>query len=197
MLFYGKQATSIIQGIEGASTPQMENISGVPQITVTYDRVRLANNGVTVQQVNDILQASFAGRKTGVVYENERKFDMVVRLKEEYRQNIDQVANLFVPTKSGVLLPLSELATVNFITGPAQISREEGKRRVVIGFNIENGYDVASVVSELQKNMNQKLQLSSGYYLKYAGSFQNLEGSKCPFSMGCTGGLVINLLFAL
>lgn len=191
LLFYGKQATSIIQGIEGASTPQMENISGVPQITVTYDRVRLANNGVTVQQVNDILQASFAGRKTGVVYENERKFDMVVRLKEEYRQNIDQVANLFVPAKSGVLLPLSELATVNFINGPAQISREEGKRRVVIGFNIENGYDVASVVSELQKNMNQKLQLSSGYYLKYAGSFQNLEEANARLAWAVPAALLL------
>ncbi len=195
LLFYGNKVSEIIKQVPGASTPQMENISGLPQITVEYDRVRLANNGVSVQEVNDIIAAAFAGRVTGSVYENERKFDLVVRLNEENRQTIDNVANLFVPTKAGVLLPLSELATVAYKNGPAQISREEGKRRVVIGFNITGGRDVASVVREIQDKMDKQLKLTSGYYLQYAGSFQNLEEANARLSWAVP--LALLLIFFL
>ncbi|WP_312136076.1 CusA/CzcA family heavy metal efflux RND transporter [Sphingobacterium sp.] len=195
LLFYGNKVSEIIKQVPGASTPQMENISGLPQITVEYDRVRLANNGVSVQEVNDIIAAAFAGRVTGSVYENERKFDLVVRLNEENRQTIDNVANLFVPTKAGVLLPLSELATVAYKNGPAQISREEGKRRVVIGFNITGGRDVASVVKEIQDKMDKQLKLTSGYYLQYAGSFQNLEEANARLSWAVP--LALLLIFFL
>lgn len=195
LLFYGTKVSEIIKQVPGASTPQMENISGLPQITVEYDRVRLANNGVSVQEVNDIIAAAFAGRVTGSVYENERKFDLVVRLNEENRQTIDNVANLFVPTKAGVLLPLSELATVAYKNGPAQISREEGKRRVVIGFNITGGRDVASVVREIQDKMDKQLKLTSGYYLQYAGSFQNLEEANARLSWAVP--LALLLIFFL
>lgn len=195
LLFYGTKVSEIIKQVPGASTPQMENISGLPQITVEYDRVRLANNGVSVQEVNDIIAAAFAGRVTGSVYENERKFDLVVRLNEENRQTIDNVANLFVPTKAGVLLPLSELATVAYKNGPAQISREEGKRRVVIGFNITGGRDVASVVKEIQDKLDKQLKLTSGYYLQYAGSFQNLEEANARLSWAVP--LALLLIFFL
>ncbi len=191
LLYFGKQVSEVIKQVPGASSPQMENISGLPQITINYDRVRLANNGVSVQQVNDIVAAAFAGRVTGSVYENERKFDLVVRLNEENRQTIDHVAHLFVPTKSGALLPLDELATVEYKNGPAQISREEGKRRVVIGFNITDGKDVATVVKEIQEKMGKQLKLSSGYYLQYAGSFQNLEEANARLSWAVPVALLL------
>ncbi|MDO3385539.1 efflux RND transporter permease subunit, partial [Gilvimarinus sp. SDUM040013] len=105
---------------------------------------RIANYGLKIQDINDIVSTAFAGKAAGVVYENERKFDLVVRLDNEHRTSIEDVSNLFIPTPSGEQIPLSQVADVNYKLGPAQISREDGKRRIYVGFNVQ-GRDVASV----------------------------------------------------
>lgn len=171
---YANRVNSIIQTVQGATAPQVEQVSGLPQINITYDRVRMANYGLSVKDVNDIVSTAFAGKSTGKVYENERRFDLVVRLDSTHRKNMDNVANLLIPTKNNIQVPLSQVASIDFTVGPAQISREAGKRRIVIGFNV-SGRDVQSVVEEIQDKLQQQVNLPSGYYFTYGGQFENLQ----------------------
>lgn len=171
---YANKVNSVILSVQGATTPQVERVNGLPQINVEYDRLRLANYGLTVEDVNDIVSTAFAGKSTGVVFENERKFDLVVRLDSTYRSSIDDVNNLMIPTNTGSQIPLSQVANINFKVGPAQISREAGKRRIVVGFNVK-GRDVQSVVTEIQQKLATQIKLPSGYYFTYGGTFENLQ----------------------
>lgn len=173
LLTYANTVSEVIQTVRGATPPQVERISGLPQINVVYDRTRLANYGITVADVNDVLSTAFAGKTAGQVFENERRFDLVVRLDSAYRTSIDDVNNLMIPTSTGNQVPLSQVASINYKLGPAQISREEGKRRIVIGFNVA-GRDVASVVKEIQQKL-EPLTLPTGYYFTYGGQFENLQ----------------------
>ncbi|MFD2556445.1 CusA/CzcA family heavy metal efflux RND transporter [Sphingobacterium tabacisoli] len=170
---YATKVGAVIQTVSGVTVPQIERVSGLPQINIEYDRVRIANNGLTIQDLNDIVSTAFAGRSTGSVYENERRFDMVVRLDSTHRSGIDDVRNLLVPTASGAQIPLFQLADIDYKLGPAQISRESGKRRIVIGFNVADR-DVQSVVKEIQQKL-ENVKLPSGYYFTYGGQFENLQ----------------------
>lgn len=169
-----KEAGEVIQTVKGVTSPQVEKTGGLPQINIEYDRTRIANYGLTVQGVNDIVSTAFAGKSAGEIYENERRFDLVVRLDSSYRSSIDDVGNLMVPTNTGIQVPLSQVATVSYKLGAAQISREESKRRIVIGFNV-SGRDVESVVTDIQKQLTTRVRLPAGYYFTYGGQFQNLK----------------------
>jgi len=171
---YAKKVENVIINIKGVSTPQVEQVDGLPQINIEYDRLRIANYGLNVEDINSIVSTAFAGKAAGVVYENERKFDLVVRLDSTSRRSIDDVNNLLIPTPSSNQIPLSQVAKVDFKLGPAQISREAGKRRIVIGFNIQDR-DVQSVVKEIQEKLATKVKLPSGYYFTYGGTFENLQ----------------------
>ncbi|WP_229738843.1 CusA/CzcA family heavy metal efflux RND transporter [Parapedobacter pyrenivorans] len=171
---YADQVSKVIQTVDGATAPQVERVSGLPQINVEYDRARMANYGLNVKDVNDILSTAFAGKRAGVVYENERRFDLVVRLDSINRNNIDDVRNLMVPTQDGAQIPLYQIADVDYKVGPAQISREGGKRRIVIGFNI-SGRDVQGVVEDIKQQLADHVALPSGYYFTYGGQFENLQ----------------------
>jgi cobalt-zinc-cadmium resistance protein CzcA len=171
---YAKKVKSVIINVKGVSSPQVEQVDGLPQINIEYDRLRIANYGLNVEDINSIVSTAFAGKAAGVVYENERKFDLVVRLDSTSRRSIDDVNNLLIPTPSGNQIPLSQVAKVDFKLGPAQISREAGKRRIVIGFNIQDR-DVQSVVKEIQDKLAIKVKLPSGYYFTYGGTFENLQ----------------------
>ena len=172
LALYATQVANIIQKTEGATPPQIEKVTGLPQINVTYDRVRLANYGLSVQDVNEVLSTAFAGRSAGVIFENERRFDLVVRLDSLYRTNITDVQNMMIATKNGQI-PMSQLATIKYELGPAQVSREAGKRRIVIGFNVQ-GRDVQSVVSDIEQKL-KGVKLPTGYYFTYGGQFENLQ----------------------
>lgn len=174
LTLYAEKVNKIIQGVQGATSPQVERISGLPQINIEYDRTRLANYGINVQDVNDVVSTAFAGKATGQIFENERRFDLVVRLDSQYRRDIDDVGNLTIPTQTGNQVPLSQVANIKYKQGPAQISREESKRRIVIGFNI-SGRDVQSVVKEIQEKLGQQVKLPTGYYFTYGGQFENLK----------------------
>ncbi|MFD2920409.1 CusA/CzcA family heavy metal efflux RND transporter [Terrimonas rubra] len=171
---YANRVSKVIQTVEGATAPQVERVSGLPQINVEYDRTRLANYGLNVQEVNDVVSTAFAGKAAGVVFENERRFDLVVRLDSAHRGSIEDVSTLMIPTATGNQIPLSQVATIDYKLGPAQISREAGKRRIVIGFNV-SGRDVQSVVEDIQQKLNNSVKLPPGYYFTYGGQFENLK----------------------
>ena len=124
--------------------------------------------------MNDVVSTAFAGKSAGVVFEDERRFDLVVRLDSAYRSSIEDVQNLMIPTSSGNQVPLSQVSTIQYKLGPSQISREASKRRIVIGFNVR-GRDVQSVVEEIQSKLDQQIDLPSGYYFTYGGTFENLQ----------------------
>ncbi|HRD43751.1 MAG TPA: CusA/CzcA family heavy metal efflux RND transporter, partial [Ferruginibacter sp.] len=147
------RVAQIIQSVKGISNPQVEKTTGLPQITIQYDRAKIAGYGLSIEEINHTISTAFAGEVAGVIYENERKFDLVVRLDSLNRTSIDDVSNLFIATNDGNQVPLSQVANISFREGPAQISREEGKRRVVVGFNVK-GRDISSVVKEIQEKLN-------------------------------------------
>jgi heavy metal efflux system protein len=174
LAIYADKVAKAIRTINGISQPMVERIDGLPQITIEYDRARLAGYGLNIEDVNHVISTAFAGEKAGAVYENERKFDLVLRLDSSHRTSLDDVNNLYVPMKNDNQIPLSQVATVSFKTGPAQISRESGKRRVYISFNV-NDRDVQSVVEDAQKALSEKVKLPVGYYYTYGGTFENLQ----------------------
>lgn len=169
-----EKVSQVIQSVPGITSPQIERVSGLPQINVVYDRTRLANYGINIEEVNEVVSTAFAGKTAGVVFENERRFDLVVRLDNAYRNSIEDVSNMMIPTSSGTQIPLSQVASIAYKLGPAQISREAGKRRIVIGFNVA-GRDVQSVVEEIQQKLNTQIKLPAGYYFTYGGQFENLQ----------------------
>lgn len=159
---YANKVANAIKSIEGITQPQVERIDGLPQITIQYDRPKLASYGLNIEDINHIISTAFAGETAGAVYENERKFDLVLRLDSSNRTSLNDVSDLYVPMADGNQIPLSQVATVSFQTGPAQISREAGKRRVYVSFNV-SGRDVESVVKEAQQKLETSVKLPTGY----------------------------------
>lgn len=169
----GDDVLKIIQNIKGVTEAKTERVAGLPQITVRYNKDKLALYGLNVGDLNKVIRTGFAGEIAGVVYEGEKRFDMVVRLAQEKRQDISNLKTLFVSLPSGSQIPLEQVADIAYEPGPMQISREDGKRRIVVGFNVRNR-DVKSVIEEIQQKLDQKLKLPAGYYVTYGGQFQNL-----------------------
>ncbi len=176
LLNYANKVNSVVQSVDGATEPSVERVAGLPQIVIKYNRSQIANYGLNIEDINHIVSTSFAGGSAGVVYENERQFELVVRLDSTHRNNIDDVSHLYIPTTNGTQIPLSQVAEIKMELGPAQISREDGKRRIVVGFNIK-GRDVESVVTDIQKELNEKVKLPEGYYYTYGGTFENLQAA--------------------
>ena len=176
LLAYANKVSRVVNSVEGATEPVVEKVEGLSQITIRYNRVQIANYGLNIEDVNHIVSTAFAGGKAGVVFENERKFDLVVRLDTASRKSIEDVSHMYIPTPGGIQVPLSQVAEIRHELGPAQISREGGKRRIVIGFNVK-GRDVASVVEEIQQKLDEKIDLPEGYYFTYGGQFENLQAA--------------------
>lgn len=174
LVAYADKVANVVRPIKGITQPQVERVDGLPQITIEYDRARLASYGLNIEDINHVISTAFAGEEAGVVFENERKFDLVLRLDSSHRSRLSDVSNLYVPIGNGNQIPLSQVATVSFKTGPAQISREAGKRRIYVSFNVSDR-DVASVVEEAQQKLNEKVKLPPGYYYTYGGTFENLQ----------------------
>lgn len=169
----GDEVTELIKGVPGVSDAKAERIAGLPQITIRYNKDKLALYGLNVSDINRVVRMGFAGETAGTVYEGEKRFDLVVRLEEESRQDINDIKSLYVTLPSGSQIPLDQVADIKYEDGPMQISREDGRRRIVVGFNVR-GADVESVVKQIQKKLDAKLKLPSGYYMTYGGQFENL-----------------------
>ncbi|RCH54371.1 CusA/CzcA family heavy metal efflux RND transporter [Mucilaginibacter hurinus] len=183
----------IIAPVEGVTEPFVEKVNGLAQIQVVYNRDKMAQYGLTISDVNMILQTAFAGNVAGVVFEGEKRFDMVVRLKKDLRENISGVENLLIPLPTGNKVPLSQVADIGFKDAPAQVSREDGKRRIYVGFNVQ-ARDVESTVKEIQQKLDSKVKLPSGYYITYGGQFQNLQAAKTRLSIAVPGALLLILV---
>lgn len=167
----------LITSIKGVEDINVEKVTGLAQIQVTWDRDRLSQYGLSVGEANRILRAAFAGSQAGVVYDGEKRFALVVRLDKDYRQSIEDVRDLSVSLPGGGQIPFDQIATIEIKSGPAQVSREDTKRRITIGFNVR-GRDVESVIAEVSDKIDHNIRLPSGYYVTYGGQFQNLQAAK-------------------
>lgn len=165
----------LIEGVKGVSGIKVEEVTGLPQIQIHYDHSRLAHYGISVSDVNATVETAFAGATAGAVYEGERKFDIVVRLDKRLR-DIETLRNLAISLPEGGTVPLAQIARISEEEAPAQVSHEDGARRIYVGFNIK-GRDVASTVGEIEKLLDDKLQLPEGYYYTYGGEFKNLQSA--------------------
>lgn len=174
---YANHIGQLVNKVNGAQNLYVEAVTGVPQVIISYDRNALAQYNVSISDVNKAVNMAFAGQSTGMVFEGEKRFDLVVRLKSEVRQSLEDAQNLLIPTGNGQQVPLSKLAEVSIKDGPNQIQREDAKRRIVIGFNIR-GRDVQSIVNELQSKIDSEIKFPVGYYITYGGAFENLNQAK-------------------
>ncbi|MBC5841651.1 CusA/CzcA family heavy metal efflux RND transporter [Flavobacterium sp. F-380] len=177
LALYANKLGKIVNTVEGTSDLYVETVTGMPQVVIDYNRASIAQYGLNIQDINRIVNTAFAGQSTGVVYEGEKRFDLVVRLTGEKRQDLVDVQNLLIPTSTGSQIPLSQLAKVEITEGPNQIQREDAKRRIVVGFNVR-GRDVQSIVKELQGKVEAQIKFPAGYYPTYGGAFENLNEAK-------------------
>ncbi|MHB2154774.1 CusA/CzcA family heavy metal efflux RND transporter [Calditrichota bacterium GD2] len=172
-----REIEAAIQGVPGASDITVEKVAGLPQMSVRYNRQKIAKYGLNVQELNDIISMGFAGAKAGVVFEGEKQFDLVVRFDNEHRQSIEHLKNASIALPNGQTLPLSEFAEIKVTKSPAKISRDNTRRRIVIGVNVRNR-DLASVVDDVKKIIDRQIKLPVGYTVTYGGQFENLENAK-------------------
>lgn len=184
------KAAVIINQIEGAGDVRVEQIVGLPQIVVDYNYDKLALFGLNIEDINRIIRTAFAGETAGVVFEGEKRFDLVVRMKEDYRKNLNSLRNLRINKSGEELILLSQVANISFKEGPMQISRDNTKRRIVIGINVRNR-DVESFVNEVKNKLDADLKLPPGYYITYGGSFENLQAAKESSSIAVPIALIL------
>ncbi|MGF2411907.1 CusA/CzcA family heavy metal efflux RND transporter [Ferruginibacter sp.] len=173
----GNETSKLIEKINGLTDIKVEQVVGMPQLVVKYNRNKIAQYGLNISDVNAILNTAYAGGYAGVVYEGEKKFDLVVRIAKNPNTDADVLRALLIPLPNGKQIPLNEIADVNFIASPAQISRDDAERRIVVEANVR-GRDVESVVKEIQQTLDAKLKLPVGYFITYGGQFQNLQEAK-------------------
>lgn len=188
------EVARLIAPVEGVTEPTLEKVRGLPQVQVTYDRDRLAQFGLNVADINMIVKTAYAGSTAGVVYEGEKRFDLVVRLERGLRTDLANLENLYIPTPDGQKVPLSQVAAIEYKEAPAQVSRESGQRRIFVGFNVR-GRDVESVVEEIEGILQKNFRLPSGYYYTFGGQFQNLREAEERLSVAVPVALA--LIFAL
>ena len=182
----------LVRNVRGVSGVQVEQVSGLPQIQVRYNHNRMAAYGVSVDDVNRILETTFAGATAGAIYEGEKKFDVVVRLDNRNR-TVEELRQLAIPVGEGITVPLEQLADIVNEPAPSQVSHENGDRRIYVGFNIK-GRDMQSTVEEIETLMNEKVQLPEGYYYTYGGEFQNMQSAINRLSIVVPIALLIILL---
>ncbi len=192
----GDNAQKLLQEVDGIQSMSVEKVTGLPQMVVNYNRKKMGEYGIDIEQANDALSTAFSGKKTGTVYEGQRRFDMVVRLQEEHRQHLADIRNLYLENGDGEQVPMSSFAEVTYETGPAQISRDQIQRRIVVSVNAGDR-DIASLVSAIQEKLSHNLNLPPGYKIKYGGDFENLQAARkrllivVPLALG----LIMVLLF--
>ena len=187
---------SKIKGIEGIGDLKADKVTGLPQITIKYDYDKIALYGLNISDINQIIRSSFAGEVAGKIYDESKRFDVVVRMDENNRGDITDVSNLFIPLPNGQQVPLSQVASVEYEQGPVQVIREDGKRRITVGLNVR-GRDIKSVVEEIQAKLGKSFKLPAGYYVTYGGQFENLiEASKrLSVALPIALGLILVLLY--
>lgn len=187
---YAAAVGEVIGTVEGAKDLFVETVTGIPQLVISYNREAIARYGANIADVNRSVQAAYAGSIAGQIFENDRRFDLVIRLNEGQRNNVDEISDLLVALPSGQQVPLNLLANVSIQEGPYQIQREDAQRRITIGFNVR-GRDVQSIVEELQTKVKTQIQLPAGYYATYGGQFENLQQATKRLSIAVPAALLL------
>lgn len=190
---YAEKLGEISKKIKGAENIYVEPILGAPQIVISYNRATMAQHGINISDINRMINTAFAGQTTGVIYEGEKYFDLVVRMDNEQRKNIEDIKNLLISLPSGQDIPLNQVANVELKESVNQIQRENTQRRIIIGFNVKNR-DIQTTVTDLQTEINQNLKLPPGYFVKYGGTFENLQHAKDRLSLAVPMSLLLILL---
>ena len=191
---HANDCAALIQPIAGVASCRVEPIVGLPQIKASYHRERLAQYGLDISSINQLIKTSFAGETAGVVFEGERRFDLVIRLDTLHRTDLKDIRNLYVTVPNGGAVPLGELADITYEEAPAQISRDNTKRRITIGINVLNR-DVESVVNDIKAEIEKGVVLTPGYYYSYGGQFENLQQARQRLSIAVPISLL--LIFVL
>ena len=191
-----EEISKIIAGTPGIGDMKVEATTGLPQMTVKYNRNKLAQYGLNIEELNTVVQSSFAGGKAGVIFEGEKRFDLVVRLNSNHKSDIGSLKNLFIQLPNNSQIPLKEVAEISYKAGPMQISRDNTNRRTYVGINVR-GRDVKSLVNEIQDKLEAELKLPPGYYIKYGGAFENLERAtnRLTLVVPVALGLIFLLIF--
>ena len=182
----------MIEDVPGVSGIFVEEVAGLPQIQVKYNHEKMAAYGVSVDDISEILETTFAGAVAGSLYEGDKKFDIVLRMDPSQR-NVETLEQLSIPLKDGTDIPLSQVADIDYSPAPAQVSHEDGARRIYVGFNVK-GRDVQSTVEDIQEILDEKLKLPDGYYYNYGGEFENLQSATNRLMVVIPIALVIILL---
>lgn len=190
---YASKIGVIAGKIEGAQDIYVEQASGLPQVIIKFHREKIAQFGLNIEDVNTAIRSGFAGEVAGLVFEGEKRFDMVVRLEKENRQSLEDVKNLFVTAPNGNQVPLEQLADIEFKEGPNQIQRDDAKRRITVGFNVR-GRDVESIVKEIQQKVDADVKFSPGYYPTFGGTFENLQAANKRLGIAVPVALLLILL---
>ena len=169
-----EQVARILKSVSGSRDIRIERLSGQQALTIDIDRKAIARQGLNVADVQSIIETAIGGKDVTTLYEGERRYSVSVRFPAHVRQSVEAIGNTLLLTPNGARVPLSSVASIALIDGPAQISRESGKRRVVVGANVE-GRDLAGFVTEVQQRIDSDIQLPEGYYFKFGGQFENME----------------------
>ena len=191
-----EEISKIIAGTPGIGDMKVEATTGLPQMTVKYNRRKIAQYGLNIEELNTIVQSSFAGGEAGVIFEGEKRFELVVRMDSNNKNGIEDLKNLFIHLPNNSQIPLKEVADISFLPGPMQISRDNTNRRTYVGVNVR-GRDVKSLVTEIQSKLDAELKLPPGYYIRYGGAFENLEraSERLTFVVPIALGLIFILIF--
>lgn len=194
----GDAIARVLGGLKGATDLRVEAVSGQEYMTINIDRAAIARFGINVEDVNDVIEIAVKGRDATTVYEGERRYATMVRFPENYRDNVEAISNILLSSPSGAVIPLKDLTQITLADGPAQISRETAKRRLVIGANV-HGRDLGGFVAEAQAKIAAEVKLPEGYYLAWGGQFENMERamSRLMVIIPITIGAIFFLLFML
>ena len=185
---------NLISDVEGASDVTVEKIVGLPQMNVAYNRDKIARYGMNIAELNNIITMGFSGKTLGSVFEGEKRFDLVMRLQKDRRQDISNLKNLYVDTPSGQKVPLSELADITYQKGAAKISRDNAQRRIVVGINVR-GSDLQTVVDKIREIVEANISLPPGYTITYGGQFENLQSATARLKIAVP--IALALIFIL
>jgi cobalt-zinc-cadmium resistance protein CzcA len=193
-----EQVAKVVRSVRGARDIRVERLSGQQFLTVDIDRNAIARYGLNVADVQTLIETAIGGKEVTTLYEGERRYGIQVRFPQRFRESIEDISNMLLRTSNGAQVPLSSVAKIQLVDGPAQVSREWGKRRVVVGANVE-GRDLGGFVEEVEQRLAKEIKLPQGYYFKFGGQFENLERAMDTLSVivPLTIAAIFFLLFLL
>ena len=193
----GEDIGKVMRSIKGAEDVSVQQIEGLPQVQIKIDRDKIAKYGINVEDINEVIETALGGKTAGVIFEGDRKFDIVIKYDDEYKKDINSVKNILVSSSTGLKLPLSELADVEIKEGYSEISRDDSKRRILIQCNVRER-DIQSFIADLKSSINANIEMPPGYSIDYGGQFKNLESARNRLLIAVPAALffIFALLFA-